>query len=307
MESSAKILFSEKIQMALAALDVSSIDDSVLRYLEFLSKKIGVDTIYCCHVAPGSTSFDPFFMFDTIDDIGEVWKLDQTIFDALNDQVNKIFTDRSDIKFQFEVVSGNPLDELLATAKNMDAELVIMGRKKNSESNQGVLAKNMARRVKGATLFVPEIGEPALKQILVPFDFSDNAKRALQTAINLQSKLDEATEITVLSIYDMPVGLGLDVGKSPEEVKTSFLERIQVAFKIILNDFGAANSNIVLETIETEDPAVAKIILKYASENNQDLIIMGAAGHSQVEYLLIGSITEKLLTLNDQIPVLVVK
>ena len=308
MENPTKILFSDKVELALTALDVSAIDESVLRYLKFLSGKVKMDSIYFCHVAPGATSFDPFFMFDTVSDLDNVWKLDQEIFDALNTQVSDVFGEESDMKFQFEVVAGNPLDEILASASNMEADLVVMGRKNNEEGNQGVLAKNVARRVKAAALFVPEISEPTLSKIVVPFDFSDNAKRALHTAINLNKQLGGTAEITVLSIYDMPAGLGLDVGKSPDEVKKSFLVRMKEAFTEILKDFGVEEaSNIALKTIETNNPAVARIILNYAKENKQDMIVMGAAGHSQVEYLLIGSITEKLLTLNDEIPVLVVK
>ena len=47
--------------------------------------------------------------------------------------------------------------------------------------------------------------------------------------------------------------------------------------------------------------------MDFAKQHNVDLIVTGAKGHSQVELLLLGSVTEKLLAINDSLPTLVVK
>ena len=47
--------------------------------------------------------------------------------------------------------------------------------------------------------------------------------------------------------------------------------------------------------------------MDYAYDKKADLIVMGAKGHSQVELLLMGSVTEKVLAVNESIPTLVVK
>jgi nucleotide-binding universal stress UspA family protein len=54
-------------------------------------------------------------------------------------------------------------------------------------------------------------------------------------------------------------------------------------------------------------PGIGTYIMETADEVNADLIVMGAKGHSQVERLLMGSVTEKVLALTTQLPVLVVK
>ena len=56
-----------------------------------------------------------------------------------------------------------------------------------------------------------------------------------------------------------------------------------------------------------EGAGIAQYIMDYATSEEAGLIVMGAKGHSQVELLLMGSVTEKLLAINESIPTLVVK
>lgn len=59
--------------------------------------------------------------------------------------------------------------------------------------------------------------------------------------------------------------------------------------------------------MKKEKPGISKYILEFGRKEKVDFIIMGAKGHSKVENLLMGSVTEKLLTINDSIPTLVIK
>lgn len=52
---------------------------------------------------------------------------------------------------------------------------------------------------------------------------------------------------------------------------------------------------------------VAPELCRYASEIQADLIVMGSHGHSAVGSLLLGSITTKVLALEKEIPVLIIR
>jgi nucleotide-binding universal stress UspA family protein len=54
-------------------------------------------------------------------------------------------------------------------------------------------------------------------------------------------------------------------------------------------------------------PGIGSYIMDTVTDAGADLVVMGAKGHSHVERLLMGSVTEKVLALTTQIPVLVVK
>jgi nucleotide-binding universal stress UspA family protein len=65
--------------------------------------------------------------------------------------------------------------------------------------------------------------------------------------------------------------------------------------------------NLDIKLMMQKEPGVAQYILDAVDEANSDLVVMGAKGHSKVELLLLGSVTEKLLALNEHIPTLIVK
>ena len=51
---------------------------------------------------------------------------------------------------------------------------------------------------------------------------------------------------------------------------------------------------------------IAEQIIKYARDDNYDMIVVGTKGHGVLEQLLMGSVTRNLVSLS-RIPVLVVK
>ncbi len=64
---------------------------------------------------------------------------------------------------------------------------------------------------------------------------------------------------------------------------------------------------VKMATAQMERFSFGEDIMKYSDENKGDLLVMGARGHSKVHLLLIGSVTEKVLSLTKRTPVLVVK
>ena len=77
---------------------------------------------------------------------------------------------------------------------------------------------------------------------------------------------------------------------------------------IFLEKF-AANYPGEIETLilDQEGGSIAPYLFDCAKMEKADLIIMGAKGHSQVERLLIGSVTERMMTINKEIPTLVIR
>ena len=54
-------------------------------------------------------------------------------------------------------------------------------------------------------------------------------------------------------------------------------------------------------------PRVSQYIVEAAEAENAGLIVIGAKGHSRLERLVLGSVTERLVSANQRVPVLVVK
>jgi nucleotide-binding universal stress UspA family protein len=142
------------------------------------------------------------------------------------------------------------------------------------------------------------------EKILFPTDFSDVATKALQYV----KRLKEAggVEVTVLHVIDQS-NLELlssystiqDFISIEKEVEKRSLEEIA----LVVNELKQLGFK-VKERIEKGVPL--RVVLKVADEENPSVIVVGSHGKSNLEELLLGSVSEKVVRKSKH-PVLVVK
>lgn len=290
-----------EVVQSLIALELADVDEPVLSFFDFFSGQIPVGAAYFVHVLPkldffmeGQSTVHPY-------------EIDRETLRKMEDKILDRLSHKNSIYVEFDVKEGNPLEEILKDAEDVGADLVVIGQRSDTEVH-GVLAKNLVRKVKGNALVVPDKAQPSIRKILVPIDFSANSIRALQTAIALNKRLDVPAKLVCLNIYDMPNLSVYKTGKSREQLKNMLEEDRTNAFRAFLHTYAnEIEDQIETVLVERDLPGIARYILDFAAENEVDFIVMGAKGHSKVDLLLMGSVTEKLLTLNENIPTMVVK
>ena len=129
----------------------------------------------------------------------------------------------------------------------------------------------------------------------------------MQTAAALAKRLPEVPELIVTHLYELPNIFTYRLGKSEEEL-TAFLDADrEAALKDFVNNYAPEAERVHTSVERHADADLARQIADAAYRCGADLIVMGAKGHSRVERLLMGSVTEKLLLINESIPVWVVK
>ena len=84
-------------------------------------------------------------------------------------------------------------------------------------------------------------------------------------------------------------------------------DRMAAFDAFIATHLSEGEDNIEQQLVEKDRPGIAHYVMDYAKEQDVDFIVMGARGHSKVELLLLGSVTESVLAGNKHIPTLVVK
>jgi len=142
-----------------------------------------------------------------------------------------------------------------------------------------------------------------MKKILVPIDFSKTSEYACKMAANI-AKRTNAT-VYLIHLIELPNGVIDMTSSSRFSIPESMLylrktrEKI-LAFKANIFD----DKTDVKYFIKLNTPFDG--IQKYADKIDPDLIIMGSKGHSQLEEIIIGSNTEKIVR-NSKRPVIVVK
>ncbi|QGA54064.1 universal stress protein [Sulfolobus sp. E5-1-F] len=140
------------------------------------------------------------------------------------------------------------------------------------------------------------------KNIIVAYDGSENAKRALDVAIDLAKKYE--AKLTIIEAIDTSVLVGMGLGPVPGEVINEMYNKakrdIEEAKAKAINS-GVKN----VEGVNVEgDPAT--VVIDYAGKTGADLIVTGSRGLSTVKRIFLGSVSSRIVH-EAKTPVLVVK
>jgi nucleotide-binding universal stress UspA family protein len=139
-----------------------------------------------------------------------------------------------------------------------------------------------------------------VKKILVPTDFSHCSNEAVDYAATLAAQLN--AEILLVHVMELPVypvnfTLADPLGfRELKEKADESMEKVAAPWK---------GKGVAIETLFLKGDPASEII-KAASANECDLIVMGTHGRKGIARVLIGSVTEQVIR-SSSIPVLAVR
>ena len=142
-----------------------------------------------------------------------------------------------------------------------------------------------------------------LHRILVPIDFSEHSKKALQYAIPFAEQFKASVDLLYVvepTVYPADFSFG-QVGfpAIEDELRQRGSEELEALIKREIGKRMQARSAVRTGKAFNE-------IDQYAQEESVDLIIIATHGHSGVEHVLFGSTAEKVIR-HAPCPVLVVR
>lgn len=142
------------------------------------------------------------------------------------------------------------------------------------------------------------------KHILVPVDGSPTAAVAIDKAIALAKAFQSAvTAIYVIDPYPF-TGVGTDYAYGQEQYLAAATGDANEAVKTAKEAFEAAG--VAVKTSVVEGHVVYKGIVETAQAIGADLVVMGSHGRRGLEKLMLGSVTQRVLS-HANVPVLVVR
>lgn len=155
---------------------------------------------------------------------------------------------------------------------------------------------------------------PSFTNILVPFDGSDAAKRALDAALGIAA---ENATVTMLQAADQPFAADptavvaermAGVVRSEEETEkdiAAYWENVEASLTRIAEEARAeSGKDVKMVTVAVEGSPAAAIV-GYAEKNGVDIIVMGRRGLGSVRSML-GSVSQRVAHDTD-LPLLLVK
>ncbi len=143
------------------------------------------------------------------------------------------------------------------------------------------------------------------KRIVVPYDGSKGAGKALETAVGLQKLCD--AELLILTIYRhhgyLEASLSMVRVEEPENLDDVLRGHAKQIVEHAKQEAAKLGATKVRGFVR--NGPVSRGIVAFADEHGADLIVLGSRGLGSIEGYLLGSVSHKVTGLSE-IPVLVV-
>jgi nucleotide-binding universal stress UspA family protein len=142
---------------------------------------------------------------------------------------------------------------------------------------------------------------PDFKHVLVPTDFSESSRAALDMAVDLATRYGAA--LTIVHTCEIPAYAYTPIGAVPIDLLTPVQEAARRALEAMLDGL---RSRVPTAQAVLRLGAPAEEILAAAADARADLIVMATHGRRGFSHLLLGSVAERVVR-TSSIPVLTVR
>lgn len=187
-------------------------------------------------------------------------------------------------------LAGN---SILFVAKETEADLIVVGSHGHGWL-KGILLGSVSHRVAKyaeCDVLVARGAAPAgsYKKILVPIDFGEASKHALQRAVAI---LQPGGSIELMHAWQLPGGPATYWGSVGPRFRESLRNTAQEFGEKAIRENTAPGIEIRFSQVEGE---ARRAIKDVASEGDYDLVVMGTHGRTGLDRLLLGSVAETMV------------
>jgi nucleotide-binding universal stress UspA family protein len=214
-------------------------------------------------------------------------------------QVEACFKSLPAVPVDVLVASGRPVTQILEHAGSLPADLIVMGTHGASGFEHlvlGSVTEKVLRQAPCPVLTVPPrartTSQLPFKRLLCPMDFSDASLAALDFAFSLARQGD--ADITLLHVFEWPAQGEPLVYRSfsvPEYLQD--LEReTRARFHALIPD---SVRDACHPHVRFAHGKPYREILRAATDQSPDLIVMGVQGRNPLDRMLFGSTTNQVV------------
>ncbi|WP_100613754.1 universal stress protein [Confluentibacter citreus] len=188
---------------------------------------------------------------------------------------------------------GSAIDAIARAAVEINSNLLVLGAGESSVKQNfklGTTAERIIQKSEKPVFVVKEKTPLNIRQILCPIDFSPASQRALTNAIIIAKKFK--AQLTILSVCEIQTASWFITNEVTEMENKARCEKHKARFESFLKGFSLSGLNW-----EPEIPQgiAAEEILNTISKKSIDLLVMGTAGRTGLNRLMLGSVTEKVI------------
>jgi len=199
----------------------------------------------------------------------------------------------TDLDVHIEAGFAKPVQLILESIKNYDADLLIigaLGRDSDASRGLGVDGMRIVRRSPVPVLIIPEDVAWPPRRVLCAVDFSEASERALDAAVMLANAI--SAPLTALHVIETePVFDWATFGMTAPPDTAALAAKAQRKLKTLLADRDAG-ANVAAVCVEG---SASRIISTMVHSEEVDLLVIGSIGRSAFQEVLVGGTTERVL------------
>ena len=202
------------------------------------------------------------------------------------------------------VGNGNPVEEILRVADEIDADLIVLGSHGRGMAKRfllGSVSDRVLEYAKCSVLIVKkktgEEARPAIEpgtnaphRIMLAYDNSDVAQEALKLCSSFP--LEAGSQIDVVYVMPLITAYRQDVRQHINNIWLQKKQIMQGELDKAVKSLQWATPNVVPQLREGDD--VSDEILSTAEESGSDLIMFGCKDRGAIKNFLFGSITRRM-------------
>lgn len=291
----------DQLKHILICLDLSEMDDSLIRFGNFLVEKFKPLTVTFLHVMK-SYEIPPELIaaFPHLDQ-----PLSEIIKEELQEKINTHFIHREGTNTLVEVAEGSTTDNIVRYARKNNIPFTLMGKKIGYEGQGGIVRKVIGI-IPSSVLLISETTQPRIEHVLVRMDFSRMSSLALKMALSLQ----ELTGAKVSShhAYKLPLKYFPQTSPANDKKLLAHIEKhSRKEYIKFMKKFELNPDAIQFTTSLDPENDEAHILYRQAVTIGADIIFIGSKVKSELADIIIDNTSEKLASTEKNIPVLIVK
>ncbi|ADF53848.1 universal stress protein [Zunongwangia profunda] len=282
------------INTILVGLDLSPMDDHLIKHASFLAKKLDIKKVYFTH------NVKKYAISELFQEQLKDLDLEQIIGDELSEKITNSF----DAEVEWDtLIAEDPYTESIFNhiVNKYYIDMILVGNKIDYEG-AGVLTDKLLRMVKCPLLIIPETSTPKLDTIWAGTDFSRSCMKIYNSIDYIQEKINAT--IVAAHVYQIPAQFSPYV--SADTMKTKLKKHSQERLEKFINRLHKPYA-IKEEVLDSKESTIAEKLIECSQNNNADLLMVADKGSNNISSLMLGSVTDELSTANAKIPIWVVK
>lgn len=290
-----------KFDKLLVCLDLTEMDDYLIRYARFLADTFQSSSVSFIHVMDS---------YEYPEELSELFSDDKV--NALKESIAVDFYDKFSAYFESSTITpelileeGHTVEHIVRYAEKNKTDLTVLGKKIDFEGKGGV-GKKIIGLIPGTVLLVTENSPLGFKKLLVRTNFAQPSVVALNAAAYIKEK-SGAESYELHHVYKLPYNYFPVVdSKSMQKIKTRLTPLIEKSYLKFLSKYKVSDEIPFHFSVNAKGDE-AQSIYDYAKKNNFDLVISGTSVKSSLATLITDSVSEKLADEDKNIPLMVVK